>query len=261
MLWLGSGFFTVGPGEVGVKLRFGRVIASDLQPGLHFRLAWPFESHRLIAQTIVRRLEFGMPKPPSRAEAADARTRDRRALGSSPALNDGMARATLAKETAPQDASLLTGDNNLIDLRSAVQYRVKSALAYEYNLAEPDALVRSTILAALRDVVAARAIDAVYTTAREQIERATVDTAQAMLDRYRAGIEILSVRLLYVHPPDAVHDAFRDVASAQEDKLRTINLANVFSVEKINKAKGEAAAMTEAAGLQGAADRSGHIGR
>jgi membrane protease subunit HflK len=99
----------------------------------------------------------------------------------------------------------------------------------------------------LRDVVAARAIDAVYTTAREQIERATVDTAQAMLDRYRAGIEILSIRLLYVHPPDAVHDAFRDVASAQEDKLRTINLASVFSVEKINKVKGEAAAMTEAA--------------
>ena len=68
-----------------------------------------------------------------------------------------------------------------------------------------------------------------------------------MLDRYQAGIEILSVRLLYVHPPDAVHDAFRDVASAQEDKLRTINLANVFAVEKINQAKGEAAAMTEAA--------------
>ena len=247
MLWLGSGFFTVGPREVGVKLRFGRVIASDLQLGLHFRLAWPFESHRLIAQTSVRRLEFGMPKPPPRAEAADARSRDRRALAASPASNDGMARATLAKEPAPQDASLLTGDNNLIDLRSAVQYRVKSALAYEYNLAEPDALVRSTILAALRDVVAARAIDAVYTTAREQIERATVDTAQAMLDRYRAGIEILSIRLLYVHPPDAVHDAFRDVASAQEDKLRTINLASVFSVEKINKAKGEAAAMTEAA--------------
>ena len=58
---------------------------------------------------------------------------------------------------------------------------------------------------------------------------------------------MLAVRLLYVHPPDAVHEAFRDVASAQEDKLRTINLANVFAVEKVNQAKGEAAAMTEAA--------------
>ena len=151
------------------------------------------------------------------------------------------------RRPAPEDASLLTGDSNLIDLRSSVQYRVKSALDYAYNLAEPDTLVRSTILAALRGVVATGAIDAVYTTARDEIERATRDAAQAMLDRYQAGIEILSVRLLYVHPPDAVHDAFRDVASAQEDKLRTINLANVFSVEKINQAKGEAAAMTEAA--------------
>jgi len=107
--------------------------------------------------------------------------------------------------------------------------------------------VRSTVLAALRGVVAAHPIDAVYTTARDEIERATRDAAQTMLDRYRAGIEILAVRLLYVHPPDAVHEAFRDVASAQEDKLRTINLANVFAVEKVNQAKGEAAAMTEAA--------------
>ena len=95
--------------------------------------------------------------------------------------------------------------------------------------------------------MATRAIDAVYTTAREEIERSTVRAAQARLDRYQAGIEILSVRLLYVHPPEAVHDAFRDVASAQEDKLRTVNLANVFGVEKVNQAKGEAAAMTEGA--------------
>ena len=115
------------------------------------------------------------------------------------------------------------------------------------NLAEPDALVRSTIVAALRGVVA-RAPSMRSTPALASRSNAPLSgTAQAMLDRYRAGIEILSVRLLYVHPPDAVHDAFRDVASAQEDKLRTINLASVFSVEKINKAKGEAAAMAEAA--------------
>ena len=247
LLWLGSGFFMVGPGEVGVKLRFGRVIASDLQPGLHFRLAWPFESHRVIARTLVQRLEFGLPRAPSRAEATRAQMPSRFAFGSNPAPDNGTAGLWFQKEAGSEDASLLTGDSNLIDLRSSVQYRVKSALDYAYNLAEPDTLVRSTILAALRGVVATGAIDAVYTTARDEIERATRDAAQAMLDRYQAGIEILSVRLLYVHPPDAVHDAFRDVASAQEDKLRTINLANVFSVEKINQAKGEAAAMTEAA--------------
>jgi len=155
--------------------------------------------------------------------------------------------AWFQKEAAPEDSFLLTGDGNLIDLRSSVQYRVKDALAYAYNLAEPDALVRSTVLAALRGVVAKRRIDAVYTTAREEVELEAGEAAQARLDRYQAGIELLSVRLLYVHPPDEVHDAFRDVASAQEDKLRTINLANVFAVEKVNQAKGEAAAMMEGA--------------
>ena len=247
LLWLGSGIFTVGPSEVGMKLRFGRVVASDLQPGLHFRLAWPFESHRVIAQTLVRRFEVGAPQASSRAEATRAQLRGRPAFGSNAAPESAAGKVWFAKETTPEDQSLLTGDGNLIDLRYAVPYRIKSGLDYAYNLAEPDALVRSTILAALRGVVAAHPIDAVYTTARDEIEHATRDAAQAMLDRYRAGIEILAVRLLYVHPPEAVHEAFRDVASAQEDKLRTINLANVFAVEKINQAKGEAAAMTEAA--------------
>ncbi len=247
LLWLGSGIFTVGPGEVGMKLRFGRVVASDLPPGLHFRLAWPVESHRVIAQTLVQRFEVGAPQASSRAETTRAQLQGRPAFGSNAAPEGAAAKVWFAKETTPADPSLLTGDGNLIDLRYAVPYRVKSALDYAYNVAEPEALVRSTVLAALRGVVAAHPIDAVYTTARDEIEHAARDAAQAMLDRYRAGIEILAVRLLYVHPPDAVHEAFRDVASAQEDKLRTINLANVFAVEKINQAKGEAAAMTEAA--------------
>ena len=247
LLWLGSGIFTVGPSEVGMKLRFGRVVASDLPPGLHFRLAWPFESDRVVAQTLVQRFEIGAPQASSRAETTRAQLQGRPAFGSNAAPEGAAAKVWFAKETTPGDQSLLTGDGNLIDLRYAVPYRVKSALDYAYNLAEPEALVRSTVLTALRGVVAAHPIDAVYTTARDEIERAAREAAQTMLDRYRAGIEILAVRLLYVHPPDAVHEAFRDVASAQEDKLRTINLANVFAVEKVNQAKGEAAAMTEAA--------------
>ena len=246
LLWLGSGLFAVGPGDVGIRLRFGRVMASDLGPGLHFRLPWPVESHRLIARNLVQRLEFGLPPGLSREAATRAQIRGRPTFGSGPAP-DQTSGLWFQKEMAPEDPSLLTGDSNLIDLRSAVQYRVKDALAFAYNIAEPDMLVRSTILSALRGVVAIHAIDAVYTSAREEIERSTREAAQAMLDRCQAGIEILTVRLLYVHPPEAVHDAFRDVASAQEDKLRTINLANVFAVEKINEAKGEAAAMMEGA--------------
>jgi HflK protein len=246
LLWLGSGLFTVGPGEVGMSMRFGRILASDLEPGLHFRWPWPFENHRLIAQNLAQRLEFGLPPKLSREEATRAQLRSRLAFGSNPAPQPASG-VWFQKETAPGDSFLLTGDSNLIDLRSTAQYRVNDALAFAYHLAEPEALVRSTILAALRGAVATRAIDAIYTTAREEIERETRAAAQSMLDRYQAGIEVLSVSLLYDHPPDEVHDAFRDVASSLEDKLRTINLADVFAVEKINQAKGEAAAMTEGA--------------
>jgi len=247
LLWLGSGFFTITPGEVGMKLRFGRIVASDLEPGLHFRWPWPFESHRVIERNLVRRLEFGRPPELSREEATRAQLRDRLSFGSNPAPQQVTNGVWFQKETTPGDSFLLTGDGNLIDLRSTAQYRINDAFAFAYQIAEPEALVRSTILAALRGAVATRAIDAVYTTAREEIERETRAAAQLMLDRYRSGIEILSVNLLYDHPPDEVHDAFRDVASALEDRLRTINLANVFAVEKISQATGEAAAMTEGA--------------
>jgi len=247
VLWLGSGLFAVGPGEVGMRLRFGRILASDLESGLHFRWPWPFENHRLVARDLAQRLEFGLPPELSREEATRAQIRGRPAFGSISLPQQAASGVWFQRDTMPGDSFLLTGDGNLIDLRSTAQYRVKDALAFAYQLAEPEALVRSTILAALRSAVATRAIDEVYTTAREEIERETREAAQSMLDRYRAGIEVVAVNLLYDHPPEEVHNAFRDVASALEDKLRTINLANVFAVEKINQAKGEAAAMTEGA--------------
>src|SRR5262249_7343757 len=152
-------------------------------PGLHFRLPWPIESHRIIATGLVRRMDFGLPSKLSREAATRAQLSGRPAFGSSPAPEQAN-RVLFQKEAAPEDSALVTGDSNLIDLRSAVQFRINSALAYAYDLAEPEALVRSTILSALRSAVATREIDAVYTTAREEIERSTVEAAQAMLDRY-----------------------------------------------------------------------------
>jgi HflK protein len=150
-------------------------------------------------------------------------------------------------QSVPEESFLLTGDGNFIDLRFSVQYRVADPVAFAYELAEPEALVRSLTLAALRALVGTSSIDAVYTTERGAAERRVRDRVQELLDAYEAGIELMSVRLLYVHPPKEVHDAFRDVASAQEDKLRTINRAQTFAVEDVNQAEGEAAAMIEKA--------------
>ena len=244
-LYLGSGLFEVQPGEVGVVSLFGRVVASDLQPGLHARLPWPFASDRVVDRDRVRRVEFGL-RPASTAElAADGAPRQDLMFGTPAAARSGG--TVFRREAAPEQSFFLTGDQNLIDLRFTLHYRVKDALAFAYRVKDPQALVRSTGLAAARAAAATSGIDAIYTTARSQLEGQIARAVQEILDRCHSGIEVVSVRLLYVHPPDAVHDAFRDVASAQEDKLRTVNRAETFAVEKVNQSKGEAAAMVEQA--------------
>jgi HflK protein len=250
LLYLASGLFSVRPGEVGMKLRFGEIVDPDLAPGLHYRLPWPFENQRIIATDLVRRAELGFRSDVLADLGERTRARQRLTVGgpSNPVPNAIKATGFwFEKQSVPEESFLLVGDGNLIDLRFSVQYRVRDVLAFAYRVAEPEALVRTLALVALRGVVGTSSIDAVYTTERGAIEQRVRERVQAQLDAYGAGIELLSTRLLYVHPPKEVHDAFRDVASAQEDKLRTINRAGTFAVEDINQAEGEAAAMIERA--------------
>ncbi|MGH6899865.1 MAG: FtsH protease activity modulator HflK [Geminicoccaceae bacterium] len=250
LVYLASGLFTVQPGEVGVRQRFGEITAPDLAPGLHYRLPWPFESHKIVPTDLVRRAEFGFRSEAAAALGARALARDRLTVGgpSNPVPNTIKSRGFwFQKEAIPEESFLLTGDGNLVDLRLTVQYRVADPIAYAYRLAQPDQLVRSLALAAVRAVVATRDIDDLYTDQRGEVEDRVLETVQRRLDSYGAGIAMVAVRLLYVHPPEEVHGAFRDVASAEEDKLRTINRARTFAVEKVNLAEGEAAAMIERA--------------
>jgi HflK protein len=249
VLYVGSGLLTVQPGEVGVRMRFGRIVSPALGPGLHYRLPWPFETHRIVPKERVQRIDFGFPNTQSRSTGPRMTGSERMVAGWTPApgSNPTTTGAWFQKDAAPEEPFLLTGDGNLIDLRWAVQYRVKDAVAFAFNLAEPDAFVRGVSLAALRDVVARSGIEAIYTSERSGVEEQVGQGIQSVLDKTQTGVEILSFHLLYVHPPTEVHDAFRDVASAQEDKLRTINRANIFAVEAVNQAKGEAAAMVEQA--------------
>jgi len=245
VLYAGSGFVAVQPGEVGMRTRFGQIVPPALEPGLHYRMPWPFEAHRIVRKDEVQRIEFGMV---SQAQPLASAERQTTAAGWNPSIDRGMVKgAWFQKEAGPEEPFLLTGDGNLIDLRWAVQYRVKDALAYAYRVAEPGALVRSVALAALRSVAARTGIDALYTAERSGVEQNVKQSLQGTLDETGSGVEIISFQLLYVHPPAEVHDAFRDVASSQEDKLRTINRANTFAVETVNQAKGEAAAMIEQA--------------
>ena len=247
-LYVGSGFYTVQPGAVGIELRFGKIVGAEQPSGLHYRLPWPFEAHRIVHKASVQRMDFGFgiaPTQPARTLRGEELTV---AGWNNPTPAAMQVPATwFEKEATTDDGFLLTGDGNLISLRSALHYRVKDALAYAFNVADPQALVRSATRSALRDVVATRGIDALYTSERRDVESNVALATQQILDAAQCGVEVLAFRLLYVHAPDAVHDAFRDVASAQEDKLRTINRARIFAVEGVNQAKGEAATMVEQA--------------
>ncbi|MGH8630453.1 MAG: FtsH protease activity modulator HflK, partial [Burkholderiales bacterium] len=245
-LYLGSGFVAVQPGETGVRMRFGKVVEPLFAPGLHYRLPWPFEAHRIVPVERVQRVEFGFPD--SGAAAARPIGRQRAVAGWNPNPETTTATGTwFQREAGPDEPFLLTGDGNLIDLRWTVRYRVKDAVSFAFNISDPDALVGGVGLSALRGVVARSGIDAIYTSERSAMEDRAKQALQRVLDDARSGIEIMSFRLLYVHPPSEVHDAFRDVASSQEDKLRTINRANIFAVETVNQARAEAAAMIEQA--------------
>ena len=247
-LYVGSGLIAVQPGEVGVRMRFGKIVEPVLEPGLHYRLPWPFEAHRIIQKEQVRRFEYGFPASKNQTASRPFGRQRTAAAGWTPLPDTSNATGTLfQKEAGPDEPFLLTGDGNLIDLRWALQYRVKDAVAFAFNVAEPESLVRSVSLATLRGVAARSGIDAIYTSDRSGVEQRVEEALQRILDDTHSGVEILSFQLLYVHAPSEVHDAFRDVASSQEDKLRTINRANIFAVEIVNQAKAEAAAMIEQA--------------
>lgn len=251
LLYLGSGWFAVPPGDVAIKSRFGVVMGNELVPGLHYRLPWPIETHRIVPKQRIQRVEFGFRSDGTVSTAQRKMSKERLTVAgwNSPTPTNVESEATFfQKDVSPEDQSFyLTGDGNLIKLKSALQYRVEDALAFALNVADVTPLVRGATQAALRRVVATTGIDAIYTTSRDQMEREVAQAAQRQLHHLRSGIAVVSFQLLYVHAPDEVHDAFRDVASAQEDKLRTINRAGIFAVEDTNKAKGEAAAMLEQA--------------
>jgi len=244
VLYLGSGLFTVHPGEVGIRTRFGRIVDSHLGPGLHARLPWPIEDHVLVGTDHIRRIEVGFRSPAQPAPGTQAQA------WAGTGFAARTARADLfwfQKAKVSDESFLLTGDENLIDVAFTAEYQVKDAVAFHYDVADADTVVRSVTMAALRAVLATMTVDAVYTTKRDEVEQRVVRDVQQRLDEYGIGVRMVGVNLLSVHAPEEVHAAFRDVASAQEDKVLIVNRAITFAQESVNLAEGDAAAMIESA--------------
>lgn len=144
-------------------------------------------------------------------------------------------------------ALMLTGDTNLIEVNLSVHYNITNAVAYLFNVNQPEQLVARAAEAAIRQVVAERGVDELLTTGRDAILAQTLAQAQTTLDAQNAGIRVANVQLLAVNPPAEVSAAFLDVASAREDKNTYINEALAYSNEIVPLARGEAEKTLQAA--------------
>jgi len=212
-IWLLTGTFMVGPDEVGVVRTFGEH-TRVAQSGLNWHFPVPIETVNTPKVTEVKRVEIGF------------RT-----------LRNGQYR------TVEKESLMLTGDENIVDAEMIVQYKIKDPVAYLFNIVEPELTVREAAEASLRTVVGRNKIDETLTTGKFTIQEETKFQLQSILDLYESGIHVVAVQLQDVSPPKEVIGAFKDVASAKEDKNRMVNQAEGYRNDIIPKARGEAEAM------------------
>jgi len=213
VIWLLTGTYMVGPDEVGVVRTFGEH-TRVAQSGLNWHFPVPIETVNTPKVTEVKRIEIGF------------RT-----------LRNGQYR------TVEKESLMLTGDENIVDAEMIVQYKIKDPVGYLFNIVEPELTVREAAEASLRTVVGRNKIDETLTTGKFTIQEETKSQLQSILDLYESGIHIVAVQLQDVSPPKEVIGAFKDVASAKEDKNRMVNQAEGYRNDVIPKARGEAEAM------------------
>ena len=213
ILWLMSGIYIVGPDEVGVVRTFG-AFTRVTQSGLNWKFPAPIETVKTPKVTEVKRIEIGF------------RT-----------LRNGQYR------TVEKESLMLTGDENIVDAEMIVQYKIKEPVDYLFKIVAPELTVREAAEASLRTVVGRNKIDETLTTGKFTIQEETKLQLQTILDKYQSGIHVVAVQLQDVSPPKEVIGAFKDVASAKEDKNRMINQAEGYRNDVIPKARGEAESM------------------
>ena len=212
-LWLFTGTYMVGPDEIGVVRTFGKY-TRVAQSGLNYHFPYPIEQVNTPAVTEVKRIEIGF------------RT-----------LRNGQYRSV------EKESLMLTGDENIVDAEMIVQYKIKDPVKYLFRIVEPELTVRQAAEASLRTVVGRNKIDETLTTGKFKIQEETKIQLQLILDKYDSGIHVVAVQLQDVSPPKEVLGAFKDVASAKEDKNRMVNQAEGYRNNVIPKARGEAEAM------------------
>ncbi len=213
-IWLGSGFFIVQEGHRAVVTTFGKY-ASTKDPGWQWRFPYPVQAHETVPVTQLQSVDVG--------------------------------RNSVVQATALKDSSMLTQDENIVDIRFTVQYRRADPRAYLFENNRPDDAVVQAAESAVREIVGRSRVDQVLYEQRDAIAVDLVKSIQVQLDRLKAGIVIANVNLQNVQVPDSVQSAFNDAVKATADRDRFKNEGQAYASDVIPKARGAASRLLEEA--------------
>ena len=227
-VWAASGLRMIDPQEVGLVQRFGRHVGGELGPGLHLRWPWPVDRVTRVEPDRLRMAAVGSPREAGAGETG------------TPASYEWNVRHAGFDDTPPLERLMLTGDENLVEVAARIHYRVADAAAFTFATADPALLVETSAERSLRTVLAGHSLDDVLTGKREGIEKAWHSHLAALLDSLGAGVEVVSATVQDAHPPLDVVDAFRDAASALEERETLIDEAEGYALERLPIARGEA---------------------
>lgn len=229
LIWMATGFYIVQEGQQAVVMQFGKFKGADLGgitgAGVNWRLPYPFEAHEVVQVSQLRSVEVGRNK----------------AVQQTSTQNAGSATSGL------RDSSMLTQDENIVDVRFVVQYRLKSSSDYIFNNQSPDEAVILAAESAVREVVGKGTMNTVLNEKREAIAGDIVKSIQSQLDAYKTGILISSVNIQNVQPPEQVQAAFDDALKAGQDGDRAKNEGQAYANDVIPRAEGAAARLREEA--------------
>jgi len=212
--WLGSGFFIVQEGQQAVVTSFGKY-SKTVEAGFQWRLPYPFQADEIVSVTQLRQVEVG--------------------------------RNSVVQATGLRDSSMLTQDENIVDIRFTVQYTLKDARDYLFENRNPDEAVILAAESAVREIVGKSKMDSVLYEQRDAIAVDLVKSVQAQLDRLKAGIQIKNVNVQNVAPPEQVQAAFDDAFKAGADRERLKNEGQAYANDVIPKAQGTSARLLEEA--------------
>ena len=216
LIWLGTGFFIVQEGQQAVITQFGKY-RSTVGAGFNWRLPYPIQRHEIVVVTQIRSVDVG--------------------------------RDTILKATGLRDSAMLTEDENIVEIKFAVQYRLNDARAYLFESKDPSAAVVQAAETAVREVVGKMKMDMALAEERDQIAPRVRALMQTILDRYKVGVEVVAINLQQsgVRPPEQVQAAFDDVLKAGQERERAKNEAQAYANDVVPRAVGSASRLKEEA--------------